>query len=276
MKFLYVDESGNRNDDKFLTFFGVQIDAYKLKAAMRVARPILRDVAAAFPGNLKELKTSRMVNGHGGWRRVNPDIRKRLFLRLCGFLSDVSGVGLTYILDRDRYAEHSGKDRPQWAVTPWLTGAISIAMFAQSLNQTAKNNKGLTVLIFDDNEVELPKLSSFLVESCVDVDEFYGRSMTAEPFDHIVDTAFAIKSEQSELVQVSDACAYALRRKAELKLGGKQEEWEGELDLMRQACGKFAGRVRFPARTWVANPHCQCAKWIVDVAPPDLRKWVTQ
>lgn len=275
MKFLYVDESGNRNDDRFLTFFGVQIDAYKLKAAMRVARPILRDVADAFPENLNELKTSRMVNGCGGWRHVEPATRKQLFRRLCGFLANVSGVGLLYVLDRERYAS-AGVDRPQWATTPWMTGAISIAMFAQSLNQVAKNNKGLTVLIFDDNKVELPKLSAFLVESCPDVDEFYGRSGKAEPFDHIVDTAFAIKSEQSELVQVSDACAYAIRRKAELELGGEEEAWKGEQDFIHQVCSEFAPRVRFPARTWVASPHCRCAEWVRDVGCQDLKRWVTQ
>lgn len=275
MKFLYVDESGNSNEDRFLTFFGVQIDAYKLKASMKVARPLLRDVANAFPENLRELKTSRMVNGKGGWRNVDPEERKCLFLRLCAFPSEVSGRGIAFIVDRERYAD-ADNNCPGWAATPWLTGAISIAMFAQSLNQDLQKNKGLTVLIFDDNKVELPKLSSFLVESCPDVDEFYARSAKAEPFDHIIDTAFAIKSEQSELVQVSDACAYAIRRKAELELGGEEEEWDGELDLMQQACGKFASRVQFPKRTWVASPHCQCAAWVRDIGCPDLNKWVSR
>ena len=43
MKFVYVDESGNSNEDRFLTFFGVQVDAYKLKASLKKLRPLLQD-----------------------------------------------------------------------------------------------------------------------------------------------------------------------------------------------------------------------------------------
>ena len=275
MKFLYVDESGNSNEDRFLTFFGVQIDAYKLKASMQIARPLLREVTDAFPENLNELKTSRMVNGRGGWRHVEPEVRKDLFQRLCAFPREVKGKAFAYIVDRERYGD-AADSRPDWATTPWMTGAVSIAMFAQCQNQRLEKNKGLTVLVFDDNKFELPKLSSFLLESCDGVDEYCSRGPKAEPFDHIIDTAFAIQSEQSELVQVSDACAYAIRRKAEIQLGGEAEEWDGELQLMCEACSEFSARIQFPPKTWVANPHCDCAGWVRDVSCPDLNKWVSQ
>jgi hypothetical protein len=275
MKFVYVDESGNSNEDRFLTFFGVQIDVYRLKASLRAVRPLLQDVANAFPEDLQELKTSKMVNGRGGWRNVEPEVRKDLFRRLCAYPRSVSARAYAYIVDRQKYA--AAHDQcPDWASTAWMTGAIAVAAFAQRLNQKQLKNKGLTVLVFDDNKAELPKLSSFLVDSCPAVDEYYGRSANAEPFDHIVDTAFAIKSEQSDLVQVSDACAYAIRRKAELELGKDSEEWDGELELVRGACAAFGSRVDFPTGTWVANPHCKCARWIRDLGHPELKKWVTR
>lgn len=274
MKFLYVDESGNSGNDRFLCFFGVQIDAYKLKKAMQVARPVFDDVQAAFGEPLKELKSSRMVNGAGGWKRVDAETRKNLFLRLCALLSDVAGIGLVYVVDRERYAQTTVHERPAWASTPWLTGATAIALQAQRLNQRAKNNKGLTVLIFDDNKVELPRLSDFLVASSADADAYYERTPKDDPFGCIVDTAFSIQSHHSQLVQVADACSYAVRRRAELEQDNGGEEWPGEHAFFREASAKFAPRVRFPAKTWAAEPHCGCAGWLRAVGCPNVKEWM--
>ncbi len=48
-------------------------------------------------------------------------------------------------------------------------------------------------------------------------------------FDHIINTAFAIKSEHSSFVQVADALAYIYRRHFELE--DLEEVWEGEKDF---------------------------------------------
>ena len=272
MKFLYVDESGNGNKDPYLVFFGLQVDAYKLKKAMRDARPLLAAVSDAFPEELRELKSSRMVNGRGGWRKVAPNLRKDLFHRLCRYVSQVSATGFAFVIERAKYDASSCP--PVWASTPWLTGAVTIAMFVQRQNQRIASNKGLTVMIFDDNKFELPKLSNFLIESCRDVDEYYERSSKAEPFDHIVDTAFAIKSEHSRLVQVSDACAYAIRRRAEIELGKTNQEWDGELAFIKNAFRGFSSRICYPTKTWTGSPWCAAVCWIREVGIPDFKKWM--
>ena len=275
MKFVYVDESGNNNEDRFLAFFGIQIDGYRLKKAMREVKPVLEKVANAYPGDLREIKSSRMVNGKSAWRGVDPDIRKGLFLDLCGFPATIGARAYAFVLDRQPYnASNIGQAQTPWRSTPWLAGATAIALFAQRTNQGDSNNKGLTVLIFDDNKVELPKLSEYLISSSTDADEFYGRTAKSDPFDHIIDTAFAIKSEHSTLVQISDACAYALRRRAELTIGGREEEWNGETGFIEKAFGLFSSRVQFPAKTWVKNPSCDAACWIRDVGISAFDKWV--
>ena len=103
--------------------------------------------------------------------------------------------------------------------------------------QTEEANKGLTVLIFDDNKREMQNLSDALHDGDPWFDPFYqqrkkkGKNdwnevLEGERFSHIVNTAFAIKSQHSSLVQVADAVSYAHRRHLELK--GEKEEWEGE------------------------------------------------
>lgn len=147
-------------------------------------------------------------------------------------------------------------------------------MFVQRDHQGLKNNKGLTILVFDDNKISLPKLCDFLIKSTADVDTYYERPRRTEPFDQIIDTAFSIKSDHSRLGQISDACAYALRRRAEIEIGGSAEQWAGELDLYKDAVSAFSGRVKFPSKTWVPNPHCEVAAWIKNFGIPDFKSWM--
>jgi hypothetical protein len=275
MKFLYIDESGNNPSDQYLVFFALQIDAYKLKKAMKDARPLLAKVSMAYPDALKELKASSLVNGKRGWGKVDPGVRKRLFIELCGFVNEIGAEALTYVLDHSAYRSAvAAGTSPSWASTPWLTGATTMALLIQKYNQGAKNNKGLSVVIFDDNRMELPSLSDFLMKSSKDMDECYERQRKSEPFDHIIDTAFAIKSEHSRLVQISDACSYALRRRAELGPGGQAEAWPGEQAFIEEATAAFADRIRFPSKIWVPNPPCENAKWVRDSGLRNLNKWV--
>lgn len=277
MKFLYVDESGNEGNVPYLTFFGFYVDGYRLKKVMSQARPLLDAIANAYPENLRELKSSRLVNGAGAWRRVDANERKRLFRTLTGFVSESGCHGYAYILNRQEYRSRQAQNQvPDWASNEWQTGALALSMFLQRDNNDAKKNKGLSVLIFDDNQAELPRLSDFLLSSTPDVDAYYERKRRAEPFDQIIDTAFSIKSDHSHLVQISDACAFALRRRAELELGGKQEAWQGELAFYQGAVADFAARVKFPSKTWVAKPHCDAATALKTLGVTDLNKWVCQ
>jgi hypothetical protein len=61
-------------------------------------------------------------------------------------------------------------------------------------------------------------------------------------FDQIVNTAFAIKSHRSSLIQVADAVAYIRRRHLELMNG--HERWAGEKDYFAE----LVGRLPKPAR----------------------------
>jgi len=272
MKFVFVDESGDARSDPILVHFGLMVDAYKLKTTMRAARPVLTRVDTAYPGDLREIKASRLVNGVGAWRNVAPEDRKALFLELCGLAAEASAGCFASLLDRGRIGKVPA---PVWAATPWMTGAIALAMSIQRVNQRQRRNKGLTVLIFDDNKMELPAFSEFLMQSAPEIDEFYERKRGGDPFDHIIETAFAIKSEHSELVQVSDACAFALRRRAEIELCGSPEAWAGEADLFAEAVSAFKDRLQFAPGMWTGTADLPAVEYLREVSPANLKDWLS-
>lgn len=108
----------------------------------------------------------------------------------------------------------------------------------QKKMQSVKNSKGLTVVIMDDNKVEMPQLSDGLYDADAWYDGLYqlrgskrGKKIwlprsNSDRFDHIINTAFAIKSHHSSLVQVADAICYVYRRHLEMKSSG--EAYAGE------------------------------------------------
>ena len=110
----------------------------------------------------------------------------------------------------------------------------------QKRMQGTKARKGLTVFIMDDNKREMPKLSHALYQRNPWYDGLYAQQRkmrgkqtwearsTHDRFDQIVNTAFAVKSDHSSLVQVADAISYVYRR--HLELSCEPEKWSGERD----------------------------------------------
>src|SRR5262249_51543539 len=94
-------------------------------------------------------------------------------------------------------------------------------------NAANKKNKGLTVLIFDDNRREVPNFSDALYRADPWYDPIYQTRKKRESawkeisegsrFNQIVNSAFAIKSHHSSFIQVADAVCNVYRRDLELK-----------------------------------------------------------
>ena len=118
-----------------------------------------------------------------------------------------------------------------------------IAALVQKKMQRMEKNKGHTVFICDDNKLEMANLSEALHKADPWFDPIYlqtsksKKSASARRFNQIINSAFAIKSEHSSLVQVADALSYAYRRHLELK--SDKEEWEGERDYFASLVTKL-------------------------------------
>ncbi len=239
MKFIYVDESGARDQGDAFVMCGLMIDAYRLRKKTEDFDQMLASMFAKHPGIHNDLKTSRFINGVGGWRQVPADERKQFLTDLCNLAVDnggkIFGIGLSFLAFDSAIAEGF---RHPFANSYWLAGATFTACLVQKKMQNVKNSKGLTVVIMDDNKAEMPGLSEAIHNADPWFDGLYqiqtkrrGRTVWTfrtndDRFDHIVDTAFAVKSDHSSLVQVADAICYVYRRHIELLTAA--EAWVGE------------------------------------------------
>lgn len=239
MKFIYVDESGARDQGDVFIMCGLMVDAYKLRKKTEDFDHMLAAMFARHPGTRNDLKTSRFINGGGGWRNVPADERKNFLTDLCNLAVDnggkIFGIGMSFAAFDAAIA--AGHGHP-FGNNYWLAGATFTACLVQKRMQGVKNSKGLTVVIMDDNKAGMPSLSETIHQADPWFDSLYqvqtkrrGKTIwdtrnDNDRFDHIVDTAFAVKSDHSSLVQVADAICYVYRRYIELKTVA--EAWVGE------------------------------------------------
>jgi len=218
---------------------------------------------ARHPGLKTELKTKRMIDGEGGWSKVDAADRKRFLADVCDLAAECASIfAMAFSFEKFETAV-AGPHKQPFGKSYWVGAATFIAGLIQQRMQKVRKNKGLTVLICDDNKREMQTLSDALHDANPWFDPLYATSrskggrivwnevLEEQRFDHIVNTAFAIKSQHSSLIQVADAVAYIHRR--HLELMSEQEKWVGEKEY-------FAGLVdRLPKRERLGhNPGGPC------------------
>lgn len=239
MKFIYVDESGARDQGDVFVMCGLMVDAYKLRKKTGDFDAKLEAIFAQHPGTRGDLKTKRFINGAGAWSQVDPQQRKDFLRGICQLAvangGKVYGVALSY--KHFDEASSAGHGHP-FAASYWIAGAMFISALVQKKMQGVASSKGLTVLIMDDNKLEMPRLSDGLYNCSDWYDGLYqcrgrkrGKTVWKERkprdrFDQIINTAFAIQSDHSSLVQVADALSWVYRRHLELK--DQAEAYAGE------------------------------------------------
>ncbi|WJW75385.1 DUF3800 domain-containing protein [Thiohalobacter sp. IOR34] len=239
MKFAYIDESGCSDEGDVFVMAGLLIDAYRLRKYTNKFDHELKEFLARHPGTPKELKTKAFINGKGGWNKVSPDERKAFLSEMCDIAVECSKIyafGMSFQAFEAACA--SGKYMVPCSGNYWALNGMFICGLIQKKMQIIKNNKGLTVLIFDDNRAHMPKVSDGLYLADPWFDGLYQQSKKVrgktkwldlkeeDRFDHIVNTAFAIKSEYSSLIQIADAVSYVYRR--HLELTTEPEAYAGE------------------------------------------------
>lgn len=250
MKFIYVDESGGRDQGDVFVMCGLMVDAYKLRKKTADFDAKLEALFAKHPGNRGDLKTSRFINGKGAWNQIDAQERKDFLTDICRLAvangGKVFGIGLSF--NAFDAAVGSGHGHP-FGDSYWIAASMFTSALVQKKMQGVANSKGLTVLIMDDNKKEMPQLSDGLYDCSEWYDGLYqcrgrryGKSVwlprcKKDRFDQIINTAFAIKSDHSSLVQVADAISYVYRRHLELKsqgeaYPGEQAYYQGLVDIL--------------------------------------------
>jgi hypothetical protein len=270
MKVCYVDESGNTSHDPCLVMVGILVDAHRLNRTREEFAGIFDEIQGLFEENLCELKGSKLILGRDRWRKVNPNLRKRIAGYLCGWIVERKHNIALSAIDRCKLKNDRTADVPKDCLDEWLAGGLHIALQLQKANQGKDKNKGHTFLIFDDNKAKADALSDLLWQPPEWTDDYYDRGKKQSRLDQIVDTTFSIKSHHAGLVQVADLFAFIFRRYAEMKDFGQPEEWSGEQALIDGYVTTMRERLLPRACRWPARQPGASSRWFNSLAPTAL------
>lgn len=263
MKFAYLDETGGADQSDVFVMTAILVDAYRLRKYTAEFDKMIDTILAQHPGLRKELKTKRMINGEGGWSKIDAEERKEFLIQICDLANECSRIFAIALSFKGFNAAVDGSHGHPFAKSYWIGAAMYLSGIIQKKLQVGKKNKGLTVLICDDNKQEMSNLSEALHQPDPWFDPLYQKSKAIrgktawvklnadQRFDQIVNTAFAIRSEHSSMIQVADAVAYVYRRRIELMT--ENERWNGEKEYFETLAARLPTHERL-----ARNPGGPC------------------
>lgn len=260
MKFIYIDESGQRDREQgdIFVMAGFLIDAFRHRKQAANFKNHIRNFLDLYEKPPKEIKTKAMIRGARPWNKVEGDQRKAFLegaVDLAVSCADIYAVAFS--LEQFRKTTQEMRKAPPFGTSYWVGAAMFLAAMVQRQMQSFKRNKGRTVVIFDDHR-NLPQVSDLLHQADPWFDALYKRRIQQrvkgkdkamwkpikqdKRFEQIIDSAFSIKSEHSPFVQTADMIAYIYKRHLELADG--KENWRGERDYYRALVRKLDTKLK--------------------------------
>ena len=275
MKFAYIDESGhNGGSSDVFVMAGILIDAYKFRKWTAEFDTSIKTIMSLHPSSPLELKTSKLINGLGGWSKIDHEKRKDFISNTIDLATKIGSI-YAFALSFKQFnsAAPNFNNLPKNQSNYWVASSMYISSLIQKKMQLLRNNKGLTVLIFDDNKQSMPNLSDKLYQCDDWYDDLYAKKgivrkkevwkvKPKDRFNQIVNTAFAIQSEHSSLVQVADVISYVYRRHLELCEAGVTENYLGERQLYQEWASRLDCKREKLGHT---KPNSQTVKFYKDI-----------
>ncbi len=240
MKICYIDESGHcgekyDSNQPVEVLCGTITDLYRLFKTQRQHYEILQ-ILTDIGLTISELKASEVYRGRKSWNGIDHQLRDHIINLILQWSVDRSCKFIVCPIDTNKFfsQKKSGCTFCSFFKYPWEAGAMNIVLAIQRNNKSIKNNKGKTIVIFDELKDHDQRFLSFFENDLAFTDGYTGykpkpRSrIQPQRLDQIIDIPHFSKSHLSVLIQVADFAAYIVNRYLLLTCYGLSETYKGE------------------------------------------------
>lgn len=249
MYFCYVDESGHCGtkfdpNQPVEVLVGVISDATKIHKTNREHSGFLNSLLREHGIDVSELKSAQIFRGRKEWSSVDPEVRKRVFKDLLKWVNERSCKLIVCPIHSEKFFVYKdgGHEFASKFLYPYEAGALNIILSLQRLKYGSQNNKGKTVMIFDEEGEHDKRLIRLLSDDLSYTDGFTQieiprskkKQDELERFCQIIDVPFFSKSEHSQLIQIADLVAFVVSRYIQLKSFGIRPAFEDELAVIEE------------------------------------------
>lgn len=238
LKFIYIDETGlDENTDVFI-MVGLLIDAYSLRATTKQCDAIIGGFIRGHNGKIQEVRAKTLFKSKGSWKNIDTSSKEKYLSDVIEFVVKNTKI-YSIVISKKLFGEKHAALPKNIDNNYWLISAQYICGLVQKKMSKLKKNKGNTVMVFDNNAKDVPKISEALYVPNSWFDDLYIKKEkkkenvnSHERFSQIINTAFSIKSEHSFIIQAADTVCHIMRRYLELKENKVKEKWKGEKCLI--------------------------------------------
>ena len=271
MKFCYADESGVGGE--LMVVVGIIVDAARMHRTKADWDDLLDQLDKESQGRVAEIKGRELYRGNSHWRDLDGGERSSLIEAIISWMVErrhdvtfgaVSSSALKAVPD---HARPDGLER----ASNWTIAAMHLLLGVQKHHQKQKNNKGKTVVVFD-NAVSQDELTRLVLEPPPVTGGFYNIARGQEHLDQIIDVPYFADSQHAVLIQAADIFAFLLRLYAELNEGITEEKFPGELDRLKKWVSQMSPVLLPDSARWSKSAKDPCTGFFRSIAPRSLVK----
>lgn len=193
---------------------------------------------------VRELKAAEAYRGRKAWSTVPAEVRKEVFKRVLEFARDRSCKYFIAPIDSQKFFDRkaAGCGIAARLAYPYEAGAMNVVLGVQRLQQGTKNNKGMTFMVFDEQQGHDANLKSMLLrpDQLDWTDPYTGytvskRAKNPTPrLDQIFDIPYFSPSHGSIVIQLADWAAFVVNRYLQLTAYCMPESYTGELEVIAE------------------------------------------
>jgi len=128
MKFVYVDESGDKGQSDVFVMTGLLVDAYLLRKYTASFDDMITAFLEKHPRSRKELKTKAFIDGTGDWDKVERAERKKFLEDVCDLAVECSTIfAVAFSFENFEKAANAGHCQP--FKTYWVAAAMLLRLY---------------------------------------------------------------------------------------------------------------------------------------------------
>ena len=271
MKFCYIDESGT-GDEPLAVMTGIVIDAYRMRPTKDGWEQRFNYLTNELKLKIEELHAKDLFQNRKAWRIIDGNKKSDI---VDDFINWFCGRGHHLVYSsvlKDKYLEQSeNDDRLQGIGSLWRFLGTHLLLSIQRTMKKKKKNKGNTVFIFDNKDVDKTHFTDLIISAPEWTDSYYNKKKNDIRLNQIIDVPHFVDSKHVGLIQLADLFSYIIRRHLEIKENLIPEKFNGEGKSMEnwfnqlKACSIRKGDM-FPKQK-----TCKASKLINSLAPDSIK-----
>lgn len=244
MKICYLDECGHCGEkpntmQPVETVCGVVTDLAKVFKTQKEHGDVL-DILTEMGVDVSEIKSSEIYRGRNEWSNAGHELRDNVFTVLLEWAKARKCKFIPCPVDSIAFFARKNAGCPicNKLQFPFEAAALNAVLALQREFARTKNNKGKTVVIFDEQKKHDERLLHLLETDLSFTDGFTGytkppRAKGKPRLDQIVDVPHFSKSHLAVLIQIADIGAFVVNRYIDLMCVGSPEKYDGESDKIK-------------------------------------------